>query len=55
MTEDPRLPAQKQNTKFMLAYCRKYIPGFADMHDRAKASKLVSAKAQPARAKGGKR
>jgi len=34
-----------QNIKWMLWYCRKYIPGFAEMHDRAKASKLVAAKA----------
>lgn len=39
--------AHKQDTKFMLWYCRKYIPGFAEMHDRAKASKLVASKGKP--------
>lgn len=39
MTDTTNKPQRKQNVKFMLAYCRKYIPGFAAMHDRAKASR----------------
>lgn len=37
-------PKPVENTEWMLDWCRRMIPGFADMHDRAKASKLVSAK-----------
>lgn len=39
MTADAPEPKPKQNVKFMLKWCRKNIPGFADMQDRALAAK----------------
>lgn len=39
-------PKAANNTEWMLGWCRKTIPGFADMNDRALASKIVGSKAK---------